>query len=64
VPVPGVAVPAGDEDVLVEREVVVVDREVVVVPWDVVVETRVDDDDDAVVLLEVVVEAVPGTHWK
>ena len=61
---PGVAVPAGDEDVLVDREVVVVDREVAVVPWEVVVVTRVDDDDEAEVLLEVVVEAVPGTHWK
>jgi hypothetical protein len=64
VPVPvlgsGVAVPAGDEDVLVDRDVVVVAREVVVV--DVV--TRVDDDDEAEVLLEVVVEGVPGTHWK
>jgi hypothetical protein len=62
--VPGVAVPAGDEDVLVEREVVVVDREVAVVPWGVAVVTRVDDDEDAVVLLEVLVEAVPVTHWK
>jgi hypothetical protein len=31
---------------------------------EVVVVTRVDDDDEAEVLLEVVVEGVPGTHWK
>jgi hypothetical protein len=30
----------------------------------VVVVTRVDEDDEAVALLEVVVEGVPGTHWK
>ena len=47
-----------------DREVVVVDREVAVVPWEVVVVTRVDDDVEAEVLLEFVVEAVPGIHWK
>ena len=58
VPVLGVAVPAeDDDDVLVEA------REVVVA-WEVVVVTRVDEDDEAEVLLEVVVEGVPGTHWK
>ena len=56
-PVPGVEVPAGEEDVLE-------DREVAVVLWEVVVVSRVDDDDEAEVLLEVVVEAVPGIHWK
>lgn len=61
-PVPGVAVPAGDEEVLLDREEVVVDLEVAVVPWEVVVVTRVDDDDGAEELLEVVVEAVPGIH--
>ena len=58
VPVLGVAVPAeDDDDVLVEA------REVVVA-WEVVVVTRVDEDDEAEVLLEAVVEGVPGTHWK
>jgi hypothetical protein len=64
VPVLGVAVPAEDDDETpVDRDVVVEAREVVVA-WEVVVVTRVDDDDEAEVLLEVVVEGVPGTHWK
>lgn len=51
-PVPGtvVGVPDGAEDVLVAREVVVV--------------VRTDVDDEAEVLLDEVVEGVPGTHWK
>ena len=63
-PVLGVAVPAEDDDETpVDRDVVVEAREVVVA-WEVVVVTRVDDDDEAEVLLEVVVDGVPGMHWK
>jgi len=63
VPVPGVAVPDGDEEVLlVTRDVVVVASvDVEDAPG---VEVRVDDDEELEVLLEVVVEAAPGTHWK
>ena len=60
VPVPGVAVDDGAEEVLlVTRDVVVVVR---VDVGDVVVRVDVDNEDD--VLLEEVVDGEPGTHWK
>ena len=63
VPVPGVAVDDGAEEVLlVARDVVVVVRVDVGDESDVVVRVDVDKEDD--VLLEEVVDGEPGTHWK
>lgn len=58
VPVPGLSVPdvVGADDVVVAERVVV--EEVTGLLLEVVVEVR------AVVVLDEVVDAVPGTHWK